>query len=147
MHDPRDLEFPDRIPGEQDRPDDPSEKDRPEGSDEKERPEDPHKEDPVKPPHRPPLKLTIRIDRKDYPVPFGLLQDGTLTGLQLRQFPRPEIGPERDLFEVVPGGTDRKIENDERVRIQDGMRFFSAPAVINPGNADEARAEGRRATR
>ena len=146
MNDPRDLESPDHIPDEKDRPEDPSEKDRPESPDDKEHPEDPHKEDPAKPPHRPPLKLTIRIDRKDYPVPFGLLQDGTLTGLQLRRFPRPEIGPERDLFEVVPGGSDRKIENDERVRIQDGMRFFSAPAVINPGSAGGALAEGCRAS-
>ena len=128
MNEPRDLKSPDRIP------------------DEKDRPEDPSKELPVKPPHRPPQKFTIRIDRKDYLVPFDLLQDGTLTGLQLRRFPRPDIGPERDLFEVVPGGSDRKIENDERVRIQDGMRFFSAPAVINPGSAGGAPAQGCRAS-
>ena len=128
MNDPRDPRSPDRIPDESDRPDDPGEK------------------LPVDPPPRRPRKLTIRIDREDYPVPFELLQDGTLTGLQIRRFPNPDIGPERDLFEVVPGGSDRKIENDERVRIQDGMRFFSAPAVINPGCAGGTRAEGRRAS-
>lgn len=128
MNEPTDLNSPDHLP------------------DDKDRPEDPNKEPPVKPPHRPPLKLTIRIDRKDYPVPFDLLQDGTVTGLQLRQLPRPNIGQERDLFQVVPGGSDRKIENDDRIRIQDGMRFFSAPSVINPGSASGAPGEDRRAS-
>lgn len=128
MTDPTELKSPDGIPDEKDRSKDPDQKD-------------------VKPPDPRPRKFSIRIDRKDYEVPSDELQDGTLTGLQLRRVPDPNIGPERDLFEVVPGGSDRKIENDERVRIQDGMRFFSAPSVINPGCGGGAPAEGCRATR
>lgn len=82
--------------------------------------------DPTKP-------LTIRIDRKEYRVPPDLLDDGKLTGRQIRRLVRPHIGPDRDLFEVVPGGSDRKIDAAEGVVIRNHMRFFSAPAVINPG--------------
>jgi hypothetical protein len=56
-----------------------------------------------------------------------------MTGAQLRHLPTPPIGPERDLFEVVPGGTDEKIGNDQVVEIRNGLRFFTAPAHINPG--------------
>lgn len=133
MNDPRDVKSPDYIPDEKDRLEDPDKKDPP---------KDPDDKSPVKPPDPRPRKFTIRIDRKDYAVPSDLLRDGKLTGRELRRLPDPNIGPERDLFEVVPGGSDRKIENEEWVRIQDGMRFFSAPAVINPGNAGGAPAEG-----
>lgn len=77
--------------------------------------------------------LTIRIDRKEYRVPPELLDDGKLTGQQIRQLADPNIGPDRDLFEVVPGGSDRKIDAAEGVFIRNHMRFFSVPAVINPG--------------
>lgn len=70
----------------------------------------------------------IQMDRGHYTV---LLEQ--MTGLELRQVPSPSIGPDRDLFEVVPGGTDRKIGDVDSVRIQDGKRFFTAPAQINPG--------------
>ena len=78
--------------------------------------------------------LTIRIDRKEYPVPLDLLDAGHLTGRQIRRLADPNIGPDRDLFEVVPGGSDRKIDDGQTVLIRDHMRFFSAPAVINPGS-------------
>jgi hypothetical protein len=88
--------------------------------------------DPAKPEHpdrpKPEKGAVIKIDRTEYTV-----HEKTLTGLQLRALARPPIGPERDLFEVVPGGTDRKIENTTVVKIRDGMRFFTAPAQINPG--------------
>ena len=85
------------------------------------------------PPKRP--TVTIRIDRKEYTISPIPDRDGkiTLTGAEIRQLPDPHIGPDRDLFEIVPGGSDRKIENDEEVLIRNGMRFFSAPAQINPG--------------
>lgn len=70
----------------------------------------------------------IQIDR----VHFTVTQQ-QLTGLQLRQIPPTPIGPDRDLFEVVPGGTDRKIGDNDVVEIRDGERFFTAPAQINPG--------------
>lgn len=75
----------------------------------------------------------IQIDRKHYRVELK-----HMTGLQLRALPTPPIGPDRDLFEVVPGGTDRKICDDEIVEMRNGLRFFSAPAQINPGVGNSA---------
>jgi hypothetical protein len=71
----------------------------------------------------------IQIDRVHYTVDKRFM-----TGEQLRHVPPTPIGPDRDLFEVVPGGTDKKIGNDEEVEIQNGKRFFTAPAQINPGS-------------
>src|SRR6478752_10142259 len=75
------------------------------------------------PPH-----FQIRIDRDHYTV-----TEPTLTGAQLRALPDPDIGPDRDLFEVVPGGSDIKIEDNAVVEMRSGLRFFTAPAQINPG--------------
>lgn len=85
-----------------------------------------HDPDPVPPPHK--QEFRIQIDRVHYEV-----TQREMTGLQLRNVPKPPIGPDRDLFEVVPGHTDRKIADDEVVEIRDGERFFTAPAQINPG--------------
>lgn len=71
----------------------------------------------------------IQIDRVHY-----TLHQPTMTGAQLRQVPAPPIGADRDLFEVVPGHPDRKIAETDVVRIRNGQRFFTAPAVINPGS-------------
>lgn len=76
----------------------------------------------------PPHEFNIRIDRDHFKV-----TQPALTGAQLRSLPTPEIGADRDLFEVVPGGSDRKIELNESVSMRDGLRFFTAPAQINPG--------------
>jgi hypothetical protein len=70
----------------------------------------------------------IKIDRQEFTV-----MQNVLTGAELRRLPDPDIGMDRDLFEVVPGGSDRKIELEERVQMRDGLRFFTAPAQINPG--------------
>jgi hypothetical protein len=70
----------------------------------------------------------IQIDRVHYTV-----TKHHMTGLELRHVPKAPIGPDRDLFEVIPGGTDRKIADNEVVEIRDGKRFFTAPAQINPG--------------
>lgn len=91
-----------------------------------------------------PGRLTIRIDRKEYRVPPELLDAGRLTGQQIRRLADPNIGPDRDLFEVVPGGSDRKIGDQDKVLIRNHMRFFSAPAVINPGAVGERVASGLR---
>ena len=72
--------------------------------------------------------FNIKIDREHFKVPQAIL-----TGAQLRALPNPDITPDRDLFEVVPGGSDKKIEVNDRVEMRDGLRFFTAPAVINPG--------------
>lgn len=79
-------------------------------------------------PDRPDL-FEIKIDRTIYKV-----HQPVLTGSELRRLPTPDIGPERDLFEVVPGGSDVKIEAEAKVEMRNGLRFFTAPAQINPGN-------------
>ena len=80
-----------------------------------------------------PEGATIKIDRTEYLIPWQ--DDGKifLTGLEIRKVADPPIDEKRDLFEVVPGGSDLKIDDDQEVEIRDGMRFFSAPRQINPG--------------
>lgn len=74
-------------------------------------------------------EITIHIDKKMYKV-----QGPSMTGLQLRAVPKPPIGPERDLFQVVPGqGDDVKIGDTDVVELKDGMHFYTAPTTINPG--------------
>jgi len=63
----------------------------------------------------------------------GPVYHTVLTGAELRRLPDPDIGPERDLFEVVPAGSDLKIEPGNNVTMRNGLRFFTAPAQINPG--------------
>jgi hypothetical protein len=46
----------------------------------------------------------IKIDRTEFKA-----KEHFLTGAELRALPNPPIGPDRDLFEVVPGGSDEKI--------------------------------------
>ncbi|HEX7959221.1 MAG TPA: multiubiquitin domain-containing protein [Terriglobales bacterium] len=75
-----------------------------------------------------PLKFNIQIDRVHYEV-----HQEVMTVAELRLVPKPPIGADRDLFEVVPGGPDKKIEATDRVKIHNGLRFFTAPAQINPG--------------
>lgn len=77
--------------------------------------------------------IRIQIDRVHYAVSALVM-----TGTQLRGVPTPPqgpIGPDRDLFLVVPGGTDEKIADDQPVKLHNGMRFFTAPAQINPGSS------------
>ncbi len=71
----------------------------------------------------------IQIDRAQYEV-----HKERMTGRELRLVPPTPIGPDRDLFEVVPGGSDRKIADETVVEIRNGLRFFTAPAQINPGD-------------
>jgi hypothetical protein len=85
-----------------------------------------HDEQTERPDH--PQKFQIQIDRTHFTVTYP-----QMTGSQLRQLPNPPIGPDRDLFEVVPGGSDKKIGDNEVVEIRNGLRFFTAPAQINPG--------------
>lgn len=77
-----------------------------------------------------PHTFKIKIDREHFEVTKEVM-----TGAELRALPTPPIGAELDLFEVVPGGTDRKLDNTDTVEIKNGMRFFTAPAQINPGHA------------
>ena len=85
--------------------------------------------------HRSPsVAYEMKIDRTIYVV-----HQHVLTGAQLRQLPTPPIGPDRDLFEVVPSGSDLKIEAGTDVEMRTGLRFFTAPAQINPGLRSETR--------
>ncbi|CAN7488622.1 multiubiquitin domain-containing protein [Variovorax paradoxus] len=72
--------------------------------------------------------VNIQIDRVHYQVHVS-----TMTGAQLRALPSTPIPPDRDLFLVVPGGTDRKIADGESLPLHNGARFFTAPGQINPG--------------
>jgi hypothetical protein len=78
--------------------------------------------------HKPKETFEIQIDRSHYNV-----HKERMTGLDLRHVPPTPIGPDRDLFEVVPGGSDRKIADETVVEIRNGLRFFTAPTQINPG--------------
>jgi len=80
----------------------------------------------------------IQIDRTHYTVTMK-----HMTGLQLRHVPTPAVGPDRDLFEVVPGGSDRKIGDEQVVEIRNGLRFFTAPAQINPGRKGRTQGDCR----
>ena len=70
--------------------------------------------------------INIQIDRVHYKV-----ETATMTGEQLRQL--ASIAEDRDLFRVVPGGTDIKIAATDTVQLKSGDRFFTAPGQINPG--------------
>lgn len=72
--------------------------------------------------------FTVQIDRTQY-----VLNEIRLTGADLRQIPSPPIPPDRDLFQIIPGRPDKKIEDEDRILITDGLRFFTAPNTINPG--------------
>lgn len=73
----------------------------------------------------------IQIDRAHYDV-----TEPAMTGAQLRLIPNPPIGPERDLFQVIPGNSDLKINDADIVQIHNGQRFFTAPGQINPGKRE-----------
>jgi len=75
-----------------------------------------------------PDTFNIQIDREHYKV-----SQAQMSGAELRQVPPTPIPADRDLFEVVPGHPDRKIENDDSVEVRNGQRFFTAPGTINPG--------------
>jgi hypothetical protein len=75
------------------------------------------------PPH-----FNIQIDREHFKV-----EAQTLTGAELRALPPTPVPPNRDLFQVVPGGSDVKIGETDTVALKSGMRFFTAPSQINPG--------------
>ncbi len=72
--------------------------------------------------------FTILIDRTKYEW-----SDEKINGAQLRSLPPTPIPPERDLFQVIPGHPDRKIKDDDTIEVHDGLRFFTAPNTINPG--------------
>lgn len=77
------------------------------------------------PKHEP---FPIHIDRTMFKVDAE-----ETTGAQLRALPNPPIGPERDLYQVVPGGEDIPVPDGKAVTLKPGMHFVTAPHV-NPGS-------------
>lgn len=75
-----------------------------------------------------PGKVPIYIDGVKY-HPEG----DKLTGAQLRLVPSPHVSTDRDLWLDVVDELDQLIEDDEVVALENNMRFFTVPRVINPG--------------
>lgn len=73
--------------------------------------------------------ITIHIDRVAYEV-----FKRKMTGSELRALPSPDVAPDRDLWRDVPDKRDVKVQDEDVVRLADGMRFFTAPGRINPGD-------------
>lgn len=73
--------------------------------------------------------ITIRIDRIDYE-----LFKRKMTGAELRTVPSPDVAADRDLWRDVPDKRDVKVQDEDVVRLTNGMRFFTAPGRINPGS-------------
>ncbi|MFF3018204.1 multiubiquitin domain-containing protein [Streptomyces sp. NPDC057939] len=76
-----------------------------------------------------PQRITILIDRHRYEVIRK-----RMTGQEIRALPESPIPDDRDLWLDVVDQHDRKIDADAVVRLHDGMRFFTAPGSINPGD-------------
>ncbi len=68
------------------------------------------------------LGVIVRIDNKEYEVPFR-----TMTGRELKSLLASESGSEVDLYEVAQGG-DILVQNELIYALADGMSFFTAPA-------------------
>lgn len=77
-----------------------------------------------------PGKTPIYIDGAKY-HPEG----DKLTGAQLRAVPSPPVSTDRDLWLDVVDELDKLIGDDEVVPLENNMRFFTVPRVINPGQA------------
>ncbi len=73
-------------------------------------------------------EVVIFIDKQQFKVDAG-----SLTGERLRELPKPPIGPDRDLYEEVPGGEDILVGDDQSVTLKNGMHFFTTPHSITPG--------------
>lgn len=73
-------------------------------------------------------KTPIYIDGTKY-HPEG----DKLTGAQLRLVPSPPVSSDRDLWLDIVDELDKLIEDGEVVELENNMRFFTVPRVINPG--------------
>lgn len=74
--------------------------------------------------------IPIQIDHRPYQAPRT-----PMTGAELKAFAQPPIGPDYDLWLVVPGpADDDKIDDTHAVDLKPGMHFYSAPKTINPGD-------------
>lgn len=69
----------------------------------------------------------VNVDSFSCPV-----HETRLSGEQIRCLPRGGVSRNDDLFLVVSGGKDRKIYDSTIVDIEPGMRFITAPHVLDP---------------
>lgn len=76
--------------------------------------------------------VIIKIDRLEYEV-----FQRKMTGAELRAVPTPDVAADRDLWRDVPDKRDIKVQDEDVVRLLDGIRFFTAPGRINPGDGSE----------
>jgi len=75
--------------------------------------------------------VPIQIDGKPYKA-----SGATMTGAEIRALVTPPVGPDRDLFLVVPGPADDvKVGDSDAIELKPGSHFFSAPKTINPGDS------------
>ena len=81
---------------------------------------------------KPEHPIVIHIDQQRYDAPKS-----PMTGAEIRVLAQPPIGPDRDLWLVVPGpADDERIADNQAVELKNGMHFYSAPTTINPGAPD-----------
>ena len=77
--------------------------------------------------HKLPEHPEIFIDKKHYRAPKN-----PMTGAELRVL--GGVDPGYDLWEVVPGSDDVRIENQQSVKLKEGEHFYTAPSTLNPGS-------------
>lgn len=71
----------------------------------------------------------LRIDRDNFEVAKEII-----TGLELRDLPKPPIADDRDLYEEIPGGEDKLIAKTDLVTLNEGVTmFFTSPSHVTPG--------------
>ena len=56
-----------------------------------------------------------------------------MTGAELRRVPTPAIPDDYDLWQVVPGDNDMKVEDTDEIEVGVWTRLFTAPKHINAG--------------
>lgn len=72
---------------------------------------------------------SIYINRNSFKVTQQFL-----SGTEIRQLPTPAIQDDMDLWEMAIGSSDDiKIADSAVVQMRDGLQFFTAPTIINPG--------------
>lgn len=82
--------------------------------------------------------VTIHLDREAFEV-----YDRKITGAGLRVLPSPDVAVDRDVWLDVPDRRDRKVQDEDVIPLQDGMRFFTAPGRINPGARHRPKSGGQ----
>lgn len=86
--------------------------------------------------HGRPREIVIHIDHKQYKT-----TQESMTGAEIRALAKPPISGDYDLWLEVPGkGDDKKIDDNDKVELKNGMHFYSVIRQINPGAAGNGNA-------